>query len=70
MSNPRIFGSVAQHQEHAHSDIDLLVDVDPDLDLLDLIDAASELEALLGREWISSLQGPSATPTLPLGRGA
>ena len=49
MSNLRIFGSVPQHQEHAHSDIDLLVDVDPDLDLLDLIDAASELVALLGR---------------------
>lgn len=49
MSNPRIFSSVPQHEEHAHSDIDLLVYVDPDLDLLDLIDAASELEALLGR---------------------
>lgn len=49
MSNPRIFGSVAQHQEHAPSDIDLLVNVDPDLDLLDLIDAASELEVLPGR---------------------
>lgn len=49
MSNPRIFGSFPQHQEHAHSDIDLLVDVDPDLDLLDLIDAASELEVLPGR---------------------
>ncbi|MCT1997124.1 nucleotidyltransferase domain-containing protein [Brachybacterium muris] len=49
MSNPGIFGSVARRQERAHGDIDLLVDVDPDLDLLDLIDAASELEALLGR---------------------
>ncbi|MBM7500877.1 putative nucleotidyltransferase [Brachybacterium muris] len=49
MSNPRIFSSVPQHQEHAHSDIDLLVYVDPDLDLLDLIDAASELEVLPGR---------------------
>lgn len=48
MNNPRIFGSVPQHQEHAHSDINLLVHVDPDLDLLDLIDAASEPEALLG----------------------
>lgn len=31
------------------SDIDLLVDVEPGVDLLDIIDAAEELEALLGR---------------------
>lgn len=49
MSNPRVFGSIARREDHAASDIDLLVDAEPGLDLLDLIDAADELEKLLGR---------------------
>ncbi|MFZ2260324.1 MAG: helix-turn-helix domain-containing protein [Luteococcus japonicus] len=49
LRNPRVFGSVARREDHNGSDIDLLVDAAPDLDLLDLIDAADELEALLGR---------------------
>lgn len=49
LHHPRVFGSVARHDEKASSDVDLLVDAVPDLDLLDLIDAATELETLLGR---------------------
>ncbi len=48
MSNPRVFGSVAQGQDHPGSDIDLLVDAADDLDLLDIVDAAEALESILG----------------------
>ncbi len=48
MSNPRVFGSVASGQDGPGSDLDLLVDASPGLDLLDIVDAAAELEALLG----------------------
>lgn len=48
MTNPRVFGSVAHERDVPGSDIDLLVDAAPDLDLLDLADAADELEKLLG----------------------
>lgn len=47
MTNPRVFGSVADARDGRGSDLDLLVDVTPELDLLDIIDAAAELEALL-----------------------
>lgn len=49
LHRPRLFGSVARQQEDRSSDIDLLVDADPEVDLLDIIDAAEELEALLER---------------------
>lgn len=48
MTNPRVFGSVAADSDHPGSDIDLLVDAAPDLDLLDIVDAADELEVMLG----------------------
>lgn len=48
MTNPRMFGSVAMGTDEPGSDVDLLVDAAPDLDLLDLVDAADELERLLG----------------------
>lgn len=48
MSNPRVFGSVAAGRETPASDLDLLVDAAPNLDLLDIVDAATELEAQLG----------------------
>lgn len=47
MTNPRLFGSTARGFDRPDSDVDLLVDASPEMDLLDLIDAASELEALL-----------------------
>lgn len=48
MSCPRVFGSVAAGTDRPGSDLDLLVVAEPDLDLLDLVDAAAELEELLG----------------------
>lgn len=48
MRNPQVFGSVAAATDTPASDLDLLVDADADLDLLDLVDAADELESLLG----------------------
>ena len=45
--NIRIFGSVARGEERAESDLDLLIDLEPDRSLLDLATLKSELEALL-----------------------
>ncbi len=47
MRNPRVFGSIADGNDAAGSDVDLLVDAEDDLDLLDIVDAAQQLEALL-----------------------
>ena len=44
--NVRIFGSVARGE--AESDLDLLIDLEPDRSLLDIVALKSELEALLG----------------------
>lgn len=44
----RLFGSVARGDEHAASDIDLLVDFAPDSSLFDLLHLSEELEELLG----------------------
>ena len=46
--NIRIFGSVARGEERAESDLDLLIDLEPDRSLLDLATLKSELETLLG----------------------
>ena len=46
--NIRIFGSVARGEERAESDLDLLIDFEPDRSLLDIVALKSELEALLG----------------------
>lgn len=48
LSAPRVFGSVARGQDVPGSDLDLLVDIRDDGDVLDLIDAAEQLEELLG----------------------
>lgn len=48
MTNPALFGSVATAQDRPGSDVDLLVDAAPNLDLLDIADAADQLAALLG----------------------
>jgi uncharacterized protein len=47
-SNVRVFGSVARGEEEPSSDIDLLVDLAPDADLLDIAGLNVELERLLG----------------------
>lgn len=48
LSAPLVFGSAARGDDEPDSDVDLIVDIGPDGTLLDLIDAAEELEALLG----------------------
>src|SRR5882672_10345569 len=44
----RVFGSVAREKETPESDVDFLVDLDPDRTLLDLIGFQQEAEDLLG----------------------
>ncbi|WP_435121768.1 nucleotidyltransferase family protein [Amycolatopsis thermoflava] len=46
--NVRVFGSVARGEDDEGSDIDLLVDLDPGADLVDLAALDIELERLLG----------------------
>lgn len=44
----RVFGSVARGEETPESDVDFLVDLDPDRTLLDLIGFQQEAEEILG----------------------
>jgi len=44
----RVFGSVARGEADAGSDVDLLVDLAPELDLFDFIDVKLYLEEALG----------------------
>ena len=48
--NLRVFGSVARREATRASDIDLLVDFDPDASVLDQIQLKAGLESLLGRQ--------------------
>jgi len=45
----RVFGSFARGEERADSDLDVLVELDPGRDLLDIVAIKQDLEALLGR---------------------
>jgi predicted nucleotidyltransferase len=45
--NVRVFGSVARGESNAHSDIDFLVDLDPNRSLFDLSGLLIDLEAVL-----------------------
>lgn len=47
--NVRVFGSLARGTDDDHSDIDLLIDLEPGADLMDLAALDLELERLLGR---------------------
>ncbi len=47
--NVRVFGSVARGEADEHSDIDLLVEFEPDRSLLDHAALWLELQELLGR---------------------
>lgn len=47
-TNVRVFGSYACGSATAESDLDLLVDLEPGRDLLDLVGLKQELEARLG----------------------
>ena len=49
VSNLRLFGSVARGEEHADSDIDLLVDLADDRGFDDYLALIEELESLLAR---------------------
>lgn len=49
-SNVRVFGSVARGDAGASSDVDLLVDLDPDRSLFDLGGLLMDLAELLGAD--------------------
>ena len=61
--NLRVFGSVARGDDRAHSDVDLLVDMDPDRSLLDVLGLGQDLEELLDRR-VDVLTGASLHPAL------
>ncbi|NWF68109.1 MAG: nucleotidyltransferase domain-containing protein [Chloroflexi bacterium] len=46
----RVFGSVARHEADQDSDVDFLVDFQPDYSLWDHIGLIQDLQALLGRK--------------------
>ena len=48
MTNLRVFGNVARGEDQPDSDVDLLVDLPPDIGLLGLGRVQAELEAILG----------------------
>jgi predicted nucleotidyltransferase/DNA-binding XRE family transcriptional regulator len=48
VTNLRVFGSVARGEDRPDSDVDLLVDMPPDMGLLGLGRVQAELEAILG----------------------
>lgn len=49
-SNVRVFGSVARGEAMPESDVDFLMEIDPDRSLLDVIGLIQDLEDLLGCE--------------------
>lgn len=61
--NVRLFGSVARGDDHAGSDVDLLVDMEPGRSLLDLIGLGQDLEELLDRK-VDVLTDASVHPAL------
>ena len=61
--NLRVFGSVARGDDRAQSDVDLLVDMDPDRSLLDMVGLGQDLEELLDRR-VDVLTGASLHPAL------
>lgn len=61
--NVRLFGSVARGDDRAGSDVDLLVDMEPDRSLLDIVGLGQDLEALLDRR-VDVLTDASLHPAL------
>jgi predicted nucleotidyltransferase len=61
--NLRVFGSVARGDDRANSDVDLLVDMDPERSLLDVVGLGQELEELLDRR-VDVVTGASLHPAL------
>jgi uncharacterized protein len=62
-SNLRVFGSVARGDDGASSDVDLLVDMEPDRSLLDIVGLGQALEELLERR-VDVLTDASLHPAL------
>ncbi len=50
VTNARLFGSVARGDDHAGSDVDLLVDFPPGTSLFGILRIKDELETILGVE--------------------
>jgi uncharacterized protein len=48
-SRVRVFGSVARGEAQGDSDVDLLVDFEPEASLIDQVGLEQDLESLLGR---------------------
>jgi uncharacterized protein len=48
-ANVRVFGSLVRGEANENSDVDFLIEPNPDWSLLDLIGYKQDLEALLGR---------------------
>lgn len=56
-----MFGSFARGEEREDSDLDVLVDLEPGLDLLDIVAIKQDLEALLGRR-VDVVTEPAVSP--------
>lgn len=61
--NVRLFGSVARGEADERSDIDLVVDFDPERSLLDHAALSLELQELLGRE-VDVVSGRGLKPSI------
>jgi predicted nucleotidyltransferase len=57
----RVFGSFARGEERQDSDVDVLVDLEPGRDLLDIVAIKQDLEALLGRK-VDVVTEPAVSP--------
>lgn len=69
LTRPRVFGSVARGDDAPGSDLDLVVDVGEGADVLDLVDAGDELEALLGCR-VDLVTSRALSPDHEIGRTA
>jgi len=57
----RVFGSFARGEERPDSDLDVLIDLEPGRDLLDIVAMKQDLEALLGRK-VDVVTEPAVSP--------
>ena len=64
MTNLRVFGSVARGEDRPDSDVDLLVDLPPDIGLLGLGRVQAELEAILGTTKVDLVSASDLKPAV------